>query len=154
MIKYFDHLSAEQFKTLIDSIARITILIGGADGNLDKEESSWAKKITAFRAYDVADEMHDFYAKVGETFSDVLESELAELPNDVASRSDILAERLAKVNDIMPLLEEGIAKRLYNDYRSFAKHVAKASGGFFSFLSIGVEEDKWVRLKMINDPTK
>lgn len=150
MIEHFDKLTPEQFKTLTDTIARITILIGGADGKLDKEEKDWAEKLAKIRTYANADTLHGFYREVGRDFSEVLEAELDLLPGIVEDRSNVLVEQIALVNDIMPLLPKTIAKELYLSYVSFAKHVAKASGGFFDFWSVNVAEEKWLDLDMLN----
>ncbi len=150
MIEGFKQLNEEQFKTLTDTIARIAILIGGADGRFDKEEKDWAEKITKIRTYANEDTLHGFYTMVGRDFDAVIEKELAELPGLVEDRSNVLIEKLAEVNAILPLLDHSVRKALYKSYVSFAKHVAKASGGFFDFWSISLAEEKWLDLEMIN----
>jgi len=152
MIEHFHTINEDQFKTLTKTIARITILIGGADGNLDKDEKNWAEKLAKIRTYANSDTLHGFYREVGRDFTEVLEAELEELPGLVDDRSNILVKRIAEVNSILPLLPREIAKVLYMSYVSFAKHVAKASGGFFDFWSIGIAEDKWLDLDMIKQP--
>ena len=152
MIEHFDKLTPEQFKTLTDTISRITILIGGADGKLDKNETDWAEKLTKIRTYANADTLHGFYREVGRDFSEVLEAELESLPGILEDRSNILVEKIATVNDILPLLPKKIAKELYLSYVSFAKHVAKASGGFFDFWSVNTAEEKWLDLDMLKQP--
>jgi len=149
MIEHFHTISDEQFKTLTSTIARITILIGGADGNLDKEEKDWAAKLAKIRTYANSDTLHGFYREVGKDFTEVLEAELAALPGIVEDRSNILVEKIAEVNAILPLLATDIAQELYLSYVSFAKHVAKASGGFFDFWSVSAAEEKWLDLDMI-----
>ena len=152
MIEHFHNINEDQFKTLTKTIARITILIGGADGNLDKEEKNWAEKLAKIRTYANEDTLHGFYREVGRDFTEVLEEELEILPGLVEDRANILIERIAEVNAILPLLPREVAKELYKSYISFAKHVAKASGGFFDFWSINTAEDKWLDLDMIKQP--
>lgn len=149
MIDHFHNITEAQFKTLTKTIARITILIGGADGHLNKEEKNWAEKLAKIRTYANSDTLHGFYREVGRDFTEVLEAELEELPGLVDDRSNILVERIAEVNSILPLLPSKIGHELYTSYISFAKHVAKASGGFFDFWSISTAEEKWLDLDMI-----
>lgn len=150
MIEGFKNITQEQFDTLVATIARISILIGGADGNFDKEEKDWAEKLAGIRSYANAETLHGFYREVGRNFEETVEKELAELPGLVEDRSNVLVEKIALVNDILPLLEYKYSKELYKSYLSFAKHVAKASGGFFDFWSVSVAEEKWLDLNMIN----
>lgn len=150
MIEHFEKITPEEFKTLTDTIARITILIGGADGKLDKGEKTYAEKIAKIRTYANAESLHGFYREVGRDFSDVVESEVSMLPGILEDRSNVLVQKLALVNDILPKLDRPIAREIYKSYISFAKHVAKASGGFFDFFSISEAEEKWLNLDMIN----
>lgn len=149
MITNFENITPDQFKILTDTIARITILIGGADGKLSRDEKSYAEKLAKIRTYANAEILHGFYIEVGRHFTDVLDAECQLLPGLLEDRSNILVEKIALVNDILPLLDKPIAHELYKSYLSFAKHVAKASGGFFDFFSISEAEEKWLTLDMI-----
>jgi hypothetical protein len=150
MIEHFENITSEEFKTLTDTIARITILIGGADGTLSPEEKRDAKKLTKIRSYANAESLHGFYKKVGENFLEVLDTEYELLPGIVDDRANVLVEKIKLVNDILPKLEQPIGQELYKSYVSFAQHVAKCSGGFLDFLSVSAAEDKWMDLNMIN----
>jgi len=41
----FEGLNAEESELIIDAVPLVTILIAGADGNIDPEETAWSKKI-------------------------------------------------------------------------------------------------------------
>ena len=58
---------------------------------------------------------------------------------------------MAALNPILEELPLQEAAILYKDFISFAKHVAKASGGFFGFFSVGPEEGKVIGLPMLNE---
>ncbi len=150
MIEHFENITPEEFKTLTDTIARITILVGGADGTLDKEEKEDAEKLTKIRSYANAESLHGFYKEVGNNFTETLDTEFDSLPGIVEDRANILVERIKLVNDILPKLDQPIGHELYKSYVSFAEHVAKCSGGFLDFLSVSKAEDKWMHLDMIN----
>ena len=150
MISPFKGLSTEEQQSLLDAIPLITILIGGADGKLDPKEKSWAEKITKIRSYAYPNVMNDFYKLVGQHYSSKMEHYLDSLPEDVDQRSQQISEKLTALNDILPKLDPEFREQYYKDLKSFAEHVAKASGGFLRFMGVSKEEAQWLDLPMIN----
>lgn len=149
MESIFSNLKTEEYASLKDAIPQITILIAGADGKISEGETAWAAKVTNIRSYSAAEEYHDFYKEVGESFQARLDQLINELPADVPGRSARISETLAGLNPILHKLEPKHAARLYKELRSFAAHVAKASGGFLNFWSVSAEEKKWIELPML-----
>lgn len=149
MIQGFGKLSKDQFQNTKDAIAWITVLIAGADGEIDAEETAWAEKVTKIRSYNNPNELTPFYDQVGHEFTDKLQALVAAVPKDVKEREVFLSNKLAQLNDVLPLLEDNLGYQLRKEYISFAKHVAKASGGFLGFLSVSAAESKLVDLDMI-----
>ena len=149
MTSIFESLSQEEKADLLDAIPYITILIAGADGNIDQAEKAWAAKIAKIRSYDYHKSLQEYYLKVGENFSERLDYLLEHLPNDKDARAAAVSTQLAKINTILPKLENEDAYRFYKGLLSFAEHVAKASGGFLGWGSISKEEYDVLKLKMI-----
>lgn len=150
MVQGFEDLTDQQFDTLKKAVSWITILIAGADGNIDQDEKEWAKKITQIRSYSLPGDLHNFYQEVGKDFSAQLDALVAELPGDVKQRNQILTERLKTVNPVLQSWKDELAEELYKSFKSFAKHVAKSSGGFLGMMSISPEERKLIDLPMID----
>ena len=151
MISEFEHLNKEEVILLTDAIPLITILIGGADGELDPQELEWAKKVTEIRTYNNPDNLKGFYSLVEESYDAKLNQYLTDLPKGVEERTLAISDKLAKLNAILPKLEEEYRKEIYGSYKSFAHHVAKASGGFLRFLNVSKEEKDLMDLPMINE---
>lgn len=143
-------LSPQEHASLQDAYAYITILIAGADGKIDPDELSWAEKITQIRTFAGDERLKTFHTEVNEMLPAKIKQLIADLPDDVSSRSAILSEKLAGLNPILASLDPSIAYYLYKGYKSFAERIAKASGGFLSFFTIGPEEKKWIPLSMIH----
>jgi hypothetical protein len=143
-------LTQEEINALVEAIADITILIGGADGKIDKNEIEWSEKVTQIRSYSLPENLQAFYQEVGKNFSDTLNGLITELPDDVEARTEILEGKLAALNPILAKLPQREGAELYHSYVSFAKHVAKASGGFLGFWSISYEESKFMGLPVLN----
>jgi len=138
-----------QLTQLRDAYAYITILIAGADGKIDPNELSWAEKITQIRTFAGDERLREFHTEVNEAISSRIKSLIAELPTETSSRSAIISEKLAQLNPVLAALDPSLAFYLYKGYVSFAERIAKSSGGFLSFFSIGPEEKKWVSLPML-----
>lgn len=150
MIEGFENISENQFKVLKNAISWITVLIAGADGNIEKEETEWAEKLTKIRSYANPNNLTNFYEEVGKDFKATLEDLIENAPKGKEERNQILERKLSEINTILPLLPNSIAYALHGSYTSFAKHVAKQSGGFLGFFSISKEENQWIGLPMID----
>lgn len=143
-------LSPEEITQLKDAYAYITVLIAGADGKIDPNELSWAEKITQIRTFAGDERLKDFHVEVNEMVGNRIKQLIAELPNDVTSRNAIISEKLSHLNPILASLDPSLGYYLHKGYVSFADRIAKSSGGFLSFFTIGPEERKWVALPMLN----
>jgi len=150
MVQGFESITDQQFSVLKDAIAQITLLIAGADGDIDPKETSWATKLTQIRSYNNPLSLNGFYDAVGLDFADKLDNLIANTTDNVEERTALLSKKLAEVNDILLTLENQLGAELYDSFKSFAKHVAKASGGFLGMMSISKEEASLIDLKMIN----
>lgn len=149
-MKYFEHLSAEEIQTLTDAPVLITILVGGADGNLDQAELDWANHLTEIRGYSHNESLRGYYDLVHVNFPEKINAALAALPAEQADREAAISERLSAINDILPKVDPSVAYRFYSSMLSFAGHIAKASGGFMRFMSVSGAEANWLSLSMLN----
>lgn len=144
-----DILTTDQYKELKDALSLITVLVAGADGEIDSQELNWAEKLTHIRSYANPEDLNSFYEDVEKTFHDDLEGLIRDLPKTVADREEIITKKLSSLNKIFPLLDNSTAHMLYESFTSFAEHIAKASGGFFRFGAVSHEEKHWISLPMI-----
>ena len=142
-------LSSEELNKLREAFAYITVLIAGADGKIDPDELSWAEKIAQIRTYAGDERLKTFHNDVNVSLSTQIKDFIAALPQDAKTRSAVISEKLAQLNPILTSLDPSIGAYLYKGYVSFAERIAKSSGGFLSFFSIGPEEKKWISLPML-----
>lgn len=149
MNEYFSPLNEKEFQKLLEAIPLITVLIAGADGKIGKDETDWAEKVTKIRSYKMSADLIGFYQEVGKTFHDKLEAYIQDFPKHVGDRQKLISERLKELNPIMAKLDQSVGSNLYRSFTSFAEHVAKASGGFLGFFSIGPKEGELIDLPMI-----
>lgn len=149
-IHAFAELTEQEVDQMIGSISLVTVLIAGADGDIDPKETAWAKKIANIRTYSTPAPFQEFYKLVGQDYQERLDKVLATYPKDVAARQQKISDELAALNPILAKLENKWAAGYYSDLLSFAKHVATADGGVLGFFSVSGDEEKWINLPMIN----
>lgn len=149
-LEILNRLSEGEKDQLLDAIPYITVLIAGADGEIDKDEKEWAGKLTKIRSFASNELLHEYYHSVGLDFENKLSAIVDSLPADQMDRNSFLSEKLAMLNPILGKLEDKISYSLYKDFKSFAKHVATASGGFFRFGAISAEEKRLIPLTMLD----
>ena len=147
----YQSLSNTEYATLKEAIPLITVLIAGADGTIDEKETSWAEKVTNIRSYSLPEHYREYYEEIGANFTESLNNLIAELPTDVEQRSQVISDRLAEMNPILNKLDPKVSANMYTEFLSFAKHVARASGGFLKFWSISAEEKRWIGLPMLKE---
>ncbi len=151
MSTLFSNLSQTQSDQLKSAPSLITILVAGADGEIDHQELNWAEKLTKIRSFaDATESLNGFYAEVDASFSEDFELALKELPQELSQREMLISDKLAKLNKILASLDNATAYALYKSFVTFAEHIAKASGGFLRFGSISSQEKKWISLPMLN----
>ena len=72
------------------------------------------------------------------------------MPKNTEERVSAVAELLSGINPILKKMDDFDAAIYYKNFRSFAKHVAEASGGFMTFMRIGPKETEVVELPMLD----
>ncbi len=143
------NISEEEKTTLRKAISWITLLIASADGTIEEEELAWAEKITKIRGYNNPEKLSDFYDAVGKDFAATIDAETKALPEGKEAMKTHLSTKLEGINQILAKLENREAYIYYKSFVTFAEHVAKSTGGFLRFFSIGPEEKKLMELPML-----
>ncbi len=149
LITGFDQLSKEEIDALVDAPALITILVGAADGDLDREERTWSERLLRSRTYNNPKTLNEFYRVVVEGFWMKVHSEMAHLPEDPSARNAEISTRLERINPVLAKLDLQLAADLYKGFLGLAEETAEASGGFLRIGAISSEEARWVKLPMI-----
>jgi len=151
MLRQLNNLPEDELQELYDAIPVITLLIAGADGEIEDAELEQSEKITKIRGFSGGEIMQDFYDHVGKDYSERLVRWTKIISKDTAERNADLSARLEKLNPILAKLTPELGATMYKSFTTFAKHVAKASGGFLGFGSINKEEAALVDLPMLTE---
>lgn len=151
MREEFKGISVSEYEQLTKAIAEITILIAGADGTVHDGEVEWAEKVTKIRSYTLPKRLAAFYKDVGKDFRPQLDKWTNRFLEDPDQTNQDVKSNLAQLNDIFEKMENRrVAYELYLSFRSFARHVARSTGGFLGWGAIGPEEDALIGLTMLH----
>ena len=153
MITDFEKLNEEEVELMLKVPLLVSILIAGADNEIDNSEVKKAVDISKSKQIRARKNLSDFYQEVGENFEDKLKVLIQQYPVSSEQRNPIIVDELEKVNTILPKLDSQFASQFYESVKDIAKKVAEESGGVLGYMAIGYEESKLIDLKMIKDPS-
>jgi hypothetical protein len=154
MIKEFENLREDEVEVMLNAPIYISILIAGADGNIDKSERKEAISVARAKQSRSREQLADYYKEVGEIFEGKFNSLIEELPSDAKEQGAAITKELRKLNFILPKTDKNFSIKLYASLKDLAKKIAEASGGLLGYMSVSYEEAKLSELKMIKDPGK
>lgn len=153
MIPQFSELTQEEVELMYQVPALATILIAGADDDIDNLEKEVAEELTVLKASTSEPKLHEYYEKVSATFRKDLETLISELPGSAKFRNPYIREQLTHINIIFDKVPPMFANDFYRHIKQIAKRVAEASGGVLGYLSVGKEEERALNnLEMILQP--
>ena len=151
MFDSINKLNQEEQQILMDALPLVTVLIASADGKIDKSETAWAEKLADIRSYSNEPDLNEYYEKVSEHFAERVSWFISELPEDTDAGIQMISKKLEGLNEVLPKLPQELGAKFYKSFTSFAKHIARADGGFLKMWSISKEEAALIDLPMINE---
>jgi len=143
-------LSQEHQEILFRMPALVSVLIGVADGDMDSNEESRAKRAVHFRQSIGDPLLFDYFAQVEKQLDRdlaVYEDISRNIPSE--DRVSYISDEIAQINDVLPLLDEKLATAIVKNLRSLAMGIATTSGGIIG-VGAGYTESDLAQLTMIN----
>ncbi len=153
MIPQFDRLSQEEQEFMYKAPILVSILIAGADGEIDRSEIREGLAQAKKRNRNAGMELMDLYRQISEDFEDKLKVVLRSYPVEASQRNSLISEELTRLNSLFPKLDKTFATQYYQSICDIAMKVAQSSGGLLGMKSVGSAEAKYVKLPMIKDPS-
>lgn len=150
MLKEFHNLTTAEQQLMLDAIPLITILVAGADDDIDEVELAEAQRLADIRSFNTSGQTNAYYEKIDDNLTERIVELMKELPNAVAPRQDALVAKLSGLNHVFEKMDLPFGYLYYKSFCSFAKHVAESHGGFMRFMTIGPKEAEVVDLPMLN----
>ncbi|MBL6449985.1 hypothetical protein JMN32_26970 [Fulvivirga sp. 29W222] len=154
MIEKFKNLTQEEVEVMYKVPVLVSILIAGADNEIDRSEIKEAVSLSKIKQSNAREDLIDYYKGVGKDFEDKIKVMIQQYPVSAEERNPIIISELEKLNNILPKLDNRFAVEFYSSIKDFAKKIAESSGGLLGYMAVGYEESKLIALDMISDPTK
>lgn len=149
MFPFLDKLSETEKDLVMNAMPIITVMIAAADGKVDSTETGWASKLADIRSYSNEEALQGYYEEISKDFDQKVRMMVKELPDNTKEAIPGFVAQLEQFNQILPKMPHDIAGVLLKSMKSFAKHIARASGGFLKIASISKEEQALIDLPMI-----
>ncbi|TRX51419.1 hypothetical protein FNH22_24325 [Fulvivirga sp. M361] len=154
MVEQFDNLTESERELMFKVPILVSILIAGADNEIDKSEIKQAVNLSKLKQQKARKDLIDYFKTVGTDFEDKLKVTIQQYPVDASDRNPKIIEELERLNHVLPKLDKNFAIDFYASIRDIARKIAEASGGVLGYMAVGYEESKLIGLDMIKEPSK
>lgn len=151
MIQEFERLSDSEIEVMLRAPIVVCILIAGADGTIDKKEIKEAMAITSKQAKSRY-LLREYLKFVSEDLEDKVRVLKQSYPRNPKERAVVLTDDLARLNLILPKINNAFSSEFHAMLKELALKVASSSGGWLGLNAVGSEEEQYVDLKMIRPP--
>ncbi len=152
MLNQLRNLNTEEKQVILRAPIWVSLLIAGADEDLDPTEIDKAKEVINIRTYTEDSELRALYKELNQDLDHAIQVEINHLPMVGEKRIANLEGKLQQLNAILPKLERAYATDYYNGLKRLAAIVAQSDGGFFGIGAISYKEAAYLQLQMINKP--
>ncbi len=153
MIAEFENLSYAEVDLMFKAPILVSILVAGADNNIDRTEIQEAINLANKKSKKSRAGLIEFYSTVAEDFEDKLKVVLQGFPPDADDRNALITLELSVLNSVLSKIDKSFAIHYYESIKEIALKIAQSSGGALWIKnSISPEEAKIVGLPMVNNP--
>lgn len=152
MLEHINNLTDEEKNIIIHSPMYVSVLIAGADGEVNDTEKKRILELIHTKTFSEKYELKELYKTLDHDAAHELRELIAALPEEKVARNQYLVELLSRLNAIMPKLEHRFQVHLYKSLRQFAHYIAHAEGGFWRVGAVKHAEQEYLKLPMIHNP--
>lgn len=149
MLYQLENLNSKEKDLVLNAPALVTILIAGADNQIDESEKAKAYKVVSVRAFSEKPDLKDIYGEISLDFDQQLDQIINTLPSNKEEREKIIVGLLSELSGVFGKVDLKFAKNFKTSLVSFAHRVANASGGVWGLNSVSDSEKEWLDLPMI-----
>ena len=153
MIPEFQKLNDTEIELMFKAPILVCILIAGADGNIDRKEIKQAIDV-AQKQKKGNDTLSGYFKDLSQDFEDKIKVLIQSFPYESTQRAPLVIEELAQINILWTKIDSTFAADFYEMLLTLAEKIATSSGGLWGMKSVGEEEAKYMKLPMLNDPSK
>jgi len=152
MLYQLEKLTDNEKLLVHDAPALVTILIAGADNDFEDAEIRKSISLVHVKSYSESADIAELYKEIEVDHETELIRLMGELPSNQEAREKQLIDRLSDLNAIFAKMDSSFAHKYYDSLVSFSGYIARAAGGVFGVDRVSPQEEKFVRLPMLQDP--
>lgn len=153
MIPEFVKLHSSEVELVLKAPILVCILIAGADGDIDRKEIK--KAIDMVKAQKkIMSVLSSYFDEMAQDFEDKIKILIQNYPHESTKRNPLIIEELTQLNVVWLKLDASFRDAYYNMLKKLADQIASSSGGLWGIKTIASEEEKYLHLPMLIDPTK
>ncbi|TNE80006.1 MAG: hypothetical protein EP332_08915 [Bacteroidetes bacterium] len=152
MLYQLEKLNDSEKESVLSAPAYITILIAGADNDIQEVEIKRSLQLVHIKSFSESLEISEVYKEIDHDFETQLHEMIDALPRTLEARQKLVVAELEKLNAIFGKLDATFAQKYYASLLSFARFIATAAGGVFGFERISPREQQFVGLPMLTEP--
>jgi hypothetical protein len=153
MIPEFERLDDSEMELVLKAPILVCILIAGADGEIDRKEINEAISIVK-KQNKAQSVLSGFFKVMAEDFEDKIKILIQSYPFESTQRNLQIVEELSRLSLIWKKLDTSFSQAYYTMLKSLAEKIASSSGGLWGINTVTSEEEKYITLPMIQDPSK
>lgn len=153
MLYHISKLHRDEQELVKKAPLLISILVAGADGEIESEELQNAVRLVHTKSFSEASDIRHLYKEIDQNVEAALLQMIKGLPQDPAEREKRISEELSGLNQIFSKLDPQVAQDFYNSLRNFAVHVAQSTGGVLGMMKMHHHEKEVIKLPMLNKPS-
>jgi len=152
MVYQLQNLNKDEQQIALLAPAYVTVLISGADSNIEDSEIGRAIKLVHIKTFSENHELQELYKFIEASFESDVKTLIGNLPKDTEERNQIISQELERLNGIFDKIDSVFALHYYNSLKDFTHHIASAFGGVLGFQSVSPLEREFVTLPMLKEP--
>jgi hypothetical protein len=152
MIKQLENLRNEDRELVIEAPVLVALLIAAADNKIDKDEYNETVRVIHTKAFSELSSLKEVYQELESHVEQSIDGILNRYSGDIEGMSEMIAERLSRLNDIFSQMDGGFALRFYRSLKNLAYHVATAHHELLGEKLTDHKTKELMELPMIKEP--
>lgn len=140
--KVFEKLSAEEIEFLKDVPVLASILVAGADNQIDIDEKKVAHELAHIKSYTSIEEFQCFFKEVSDVFQERFDALVAKYPATAKERNPQIRKDLKEVQTILKKMDGIYAEEFIDSIEEMSRYIAEASGGVLGYMAISRVEQR------------
>ena len=113
-----------------------SILVAGADDNIDIDEKRVAHELAHIKSYTAIEEFKSFFKDISDVFPQRFDALLSKYAKSSKERNPQIREDLKTVQTILKKMDAEYADEFIDSIEEMARYIAEASGGVLGYMSI------------------